>query len=88
MIVAIQSDSCSCRKLLSHLYIRGNGCNPALSLLVDQVSACCIFGNKSPDSKVHGANMGPTLVLSSPDGPHDDPRNLAMRVITQTDAAP
>ena len=23
-----------------------------------------------PDSKVHGANMGPTWVQSSPDGPH------------------
>ena len=25
----------------------------------------------SPDSKVHGANMGPTWVLSAPDGPHE-----------------
>ena len=24
-----------------------------------------------PDSKVHGANMGPTWVLSAPDGPHE-----------------
>ena len=32
-----------------------------------------------PDSKVHGANMGPTWVLSSPDGPHVDPMNLAIR---------
>ena len=24
----------------------------------------------TPDNKVHGANMGPTWVLSSPDGPH------------------
>ena len=23
-----------------------------------------------PDSKVHGANMGPTWVLSAPEGPH------------------
>ena len=23
-----------------------------------------------PDSKVHGANMGPTWLLSAPDGPH------------------
>ena len=30
-----------------------------------------------PDSKVHGANMGPTLVLSVPDGPHVGPMNLA-----------
>ena len=32
-----------------------------------------------PDSKVHGANMGPTWVLSAPDGPHFGPMNLAIR---------
>ena len=32
------------------------------------------------DSKVHGANMGPTWVLSAPDGPHVGPMNLAIRV--------
>ena len=33
------------------------------------------------DSKVHGANMGPTWVLSAPDGPHIGPipMNLALR---------
>ena len=31
-----------------------------------------------PDSKVHGANMGPTWVLSSPGGPHGGPMNLAI----------
>ena len=36
----------------------------------------------SPQSKVHGANMGPTWVLSAPDGPHVGPRNLAIRVVT------
>ena len=35
-----------------------------------------------PDSKVHGANMGPTWVLSAPDGPHVGPMNLAIRVGT------
>ena len=34
-----------------------------------------------PDSKVHGANMGPTWVLSDPDGPHVGPMNLAIRDI-------
>ena len=33
-----------------------------------------------PDSKVHGANMGPTWVLSAQDGPHVSPMNLAIRV--------
>ena len=32
-----------------------------------------------PDSKVHGANMGPTWVLSAPDGPHVGPMNLAIK---------
>ena len=31
------------------------------------------------ESKVHGANMGPTWVLSVPDGPHVGPMNLAIR---------
>ena len=34
---------------------------------------CSLFGitwGNYPDSKVHGANMGPTWVLSAPDGPH------------------
>ena len=33
-----------------------------------------------PDSKVHGANMGPTWVLLVPDGAHVGPMNLAIRV--------
>ena len=32
-----------------------------------------------PDSKVHGANMGPTWVLSAPDGPHVGRINLVIR---------
>ena len=32
-----------------------------------------------PDSKVHGTNMGPTWVLSAPDGPHVGPMNLVIR---------
>ena len=33
-----------------------------------------------PDSKDHGANMGPTWDLSAPGGPHVGPINLAIRV--------
>ena len=33
--------------------------------------------DRHPDSKAHGANMGPTWVLSSPGGPHVGPMNLA-----------
>ena len=38
----------------------------------------------TPDSKVHGANMGPTWVLSAPDGPHVGPMNLAIRDINHS----
>ena len=38
------------------------------------------FRQVSPDTKVHGADMGPTWVLSAPDGPHDGPVNLSFRV--------
>ena len=33
------------------------------------------------DNKVHEANMGPTWVLSAPDGPQVGPMNLAIRVV-------
>ena len=33
----------------------------------------------NPDIKVYGANMGPTWVLSAPDGPNVGPMNLAIR---------
>ena len=32
-----------------------------------------------PDNKIHGANMGPTWVLSASDGPHVGHMNLAIR---------
>ena len=33
-----------------------------------------------PDSKVNGANLGPTWVLPAPDGPHIGPMILAIWV--------
>ena len=38
----------------------------------------------TPDSKVRGANMGPTRVLSAPGGPHVGLINLAIRDVTWT----
>ena len=35
-------------------------------------------GHVSPDSKFHGANMGPTWVLSAPGGSNIGPMNLAI----------
>ena len=40
----------------------------------------------STDNKVYGAIMGPTWVLSAPDGPHVGPMNLAIRVPSITPA--
>ena len=48
--------------------------------LVVHIMAWYHFDN-NPDSKVHGANMGPTWVLSAPDGPHVGPMNLAIREV-------
>ena len=39
------------------------------------------YRQRYPDSKVHGANMGPTWVLPAPDGPHFVPTNLAIRIL-------
>ena len=36
----------------------------------------------SPDSKVHGANMGPTWLPSAPDGPHVGPMNCTIWEVT------
>ena len=46
--------------------------------MVSDVHHVVKFSN-IPDSKVHGANMRPTWVLSAPDGPHVGPMNLAIR---------
>ena len=37
----------------------------------------------TPDSKVHGAHLGPTLVLSSPGRPHVGLMNLAIRCVAE-----
>ena len=47
---------------------------------LDSTNAADIHG--SPDSKVHGANMEPTWVLSAPSGPHVGPMNLAVRLLS------
>ena len=45
------------------------------------IKALCYwsFASNSQDSKVNGANMGLTWILSAPDGPHVGPMNLAIR---------
>ena len=41
-----------------------------------------LLTGKFPDSKIHGANMGPTWVLSAPGGPHVRPINLVIKVLS------
>ena len=49
-------------------------------LQIVPVFTACLY----PDSKVHGANMGPTWVLSAPDVLHVGLMNLAIRVVLFT----
>ena len=46
---------------------------PSMSYKTEEKWCCWI-----PDSKVHGANMGPTWVLPAPDGPHVGHKNHAI----------
>ena len=36
------------------------------------------YDNANPDNNIHMPNMGPTWILSAPDGPHAGPMNLAI----------
>ena len=47
--------------------------------IILEISIHVIIDDNVPDNKVHEANMGPTWVLSDPDGPHVGPMNLAIR---------
>ena len=50
----------------------------------NECSSSLFSTNAYPDNKVHGANMGPTWVLSAPDGSHVIPMNLAIIVLSDT----
>ena len=43
-----------------------------------------MHNQQCPDSKIHGANMGPTWVLAAPDGPHVGAISLAIRVVIES----
>ena len=45
------------------------------------------FFSTNPDSNVHVAIMGPTWVLSAPDGPHVGPMNFAIREVIGSHSA-
>ena len=61
-------------------------CSTIVSVVGYSVSCCTrlYFNDTFPYSKVHEANLGPTWVLSAPDGPHVCPINLAIRVTILT----
>ena len=77
-----------CMKMSWHgnaFHITGRLWGQSTSLVSNNPHFCCkstyVIGFQlPPDSKVHGANKGPTWVLSAPDGPHDGPVNLAIWV--------
>ena len=45
------------------------------------IQVCVQFSCSFPDSKVHGANMGPIWGCQDPGGPYDVPMNLAIWII-------
>ena len=47
----------------------------------EEAGMLCSKIQHSPESKVHGANMGPIWVRQDPGGPHVGPMNLAIWVI-------
>ena len=52
----------------------------AVSAIHSRISPIHMTNNRgNPDSKVHGANIGPTWILSVPSESHVDPINLAVR---------
>ena len=64
------------KTLMTGLSLSGNPYTRQDSLFWNNAQSQGLNGTP-PDSKVHGANMGPTWVLSSPGGPHVGPMNLA-----------
>ena len=71
-------DTCNDSSANIRIFLR----SPSLRCRVNHILASDIWNKNKwriPDSKVHMANMGPTWVLSAPDGPHVGPMNLAIR---------
>ena len=82
-----------CEEIIIH-FIYSNLENPILPkhqhnhfyvVILRLYLACSLSRHDHPHSKLHGANMGSTLVLSVPDGPHAGPMNLAIGPLTIAD---
>ena len=64
----------------SYIFIQENAFENAWKWMIEILLKFVPKGPiNNPDSKVRGANIGPTRVLSAPDGPHVGPTNLVIR---------
>ena len=50
----------------------------SMFLMMQTLTSILLMANIHPDSKVHGANMGPIWGRQDPSGPHVGPMNLAI----------
>ena len=61
---------------ISRIGIFGTSCEITIKSMPQDIT------DEYPDSKVHGANMGPTWGRQDPGGPHDSHVNLAIWLTT------
>ena len=84
-IVVLYHIKCKKRSIYSTVVFRNNESYRRLHHRMWFNVKTCLF--LYPDSKVHGANMGPTWVMWASDGPHVGPMNLTIRVYCLRQAA-
>ena len=73
MLYAISTiDTIACNLEVWDKYISTIGCLSQLA------HTCDVFAKGFPDSKVHGANMGPIWDRQDPGGSHVGPMNFAI----------
>ena len=70
------------KKMANQIHIHNYHAMDNRSLLkLQQHAKVYLHVSRSPDSKVHGANMGPIWVRQDPGGPHICPMNFASWVV-------
>ena len=87
-LVALQMVAMRHVPLYMYMVIEQTVCKPTVWLEYNNIGWCqCVVNSQPPkiipDSKVHGANMGPISGRQDPDGPHVGPMNLAIWDTTQ-----
>ena len=86
MSLVTNSNSCCWKSLSEIIHSRVNtGINHSVATIACAINSVLphYYYYYYPDSKVHGANVGPTWVLSAPDWPHVGHIYLALRVRTE-----